>query len=218
MNIKLIIPLGACAALVASHAAPFVNLTFDEPDLSGPFTPVHLGGPQIGKTSQLLRGWTPILNGVAPDTMTYSPVGTSSTGHLTLEENLTSPAGQRTLGYYILFSSSPPNQANFSIKQTGTIPSDAASLGIFANHLLEVRINGDTIYTVDPEITAYPWVDVSRFAGQSVDLEFSVIQFPFQSVGMGFDILGFKPVPEPSTWALFGVGAAAILCVGRRKT
>lgn len=218
MNIKLIIPLGACAALVASHAAPFVNLTFDEPDLSGPFTPIHLGGPQIGNTTQLLRGWMPLINSVPPDSVTYSPVGTSSTGHLTLVENLTGPTEQQTLGYYLLFSSSPPNQATFSIKQTGTIPLDAASLGIFANHLLEVRINGDAIYTVDPEITAYPWVDVARFAGQSVDLEFSVLQRPFQSVGMGFDILGFKPVPEPSIWALFGVGAAAILCIGRWKT
>ena len=198
-------------------AGEFVNLTFDEPDLSGPFTPVHQGGPQIGKTSQLLKGWAPLLNGAPPDTMTYSPAGTSSTGHLTLYEYLAGPVGQQVSQYSLLYSSSPPSQATFSIKQTGTIPVDAASLGLFANHLLEVRINDNAVYTVDPEITAYPWIDVSRFAGRTVDLEFRVIQFPFQSVGMSFDILGFKPVPEPSTWALFGIGASVVFCIGRRK-
>ncbi len=198
-------------------AGEFVNFTFDEPDLSGPFTPVHQGGPQIGKTSQLLRGWTPLLNGAPPDTMTYSPAGTSSTGHLTLYEYLVGPAGQQVSQHSLLFSSSPPNQATFSIKQTGTIPLDAASLGLFANHFLEVRINDNAVYMVDPEITAYPWIDVSRYAGQIVDLEFRVIQFPFQSVAMGFDILGFKPVPEPQTWVLLGTGLAALLWFSKRK-
>jgi hypothetical protein len=34
---------------------------------------------------------------------------------------------------------------------------------------------------------------------------------------MRFDILGFKPIPEPSTWTLGGIGAAAVFYFARRK-
>ena len=71
-------------------------------------------------------------------------------------------------------------------------------------------INGERVGDTVNDLT----VDVSRFSGQEVNLEFLVR--PGDS--LRFDILGFVPVPEPSTWALFGVGAAAILCFGRRKT
>ena len=70
-------------------------------------------------------------------------------------------------------------------------------------------INGERVGDTVNDLT----VDVSRFAGQEVDLEFLVAS----GASIRFDILGFVPVPEPSTWALFGVGAAAVFCIGRRK-
>jgi hypothetical protein len=56
-------------------------------------------------------------------------------------------------------------------------------------------------------------LDVARFAGQEVSLEFS-LRF---GGGTRFDILGFTPIPEPSTRAFCGVGAAAVFYFARRK-
>jgi hypothetical protein len=70
-------------------------------------------------------------------------------------------------------------------------------------------INGQRVGDTVNDLT----VDVSRFAGQEVDLEFLVRS----GDSIRFDVLGFVPVPEPSTWALFGVGAAAVLGLTRRK-
>lgn len=201
------------AILPTGFAANFVNLSFDQPDLSGPLTPIYpelLGGPFRGNTSDLLAGWTVLVNQTPQATMTYSPPPPSFDGHVTLWEYSAAPARPEMGRFGLFLESSPPNQVALALKQTGTIPVDATTLGLFANHYLEVRVNDQAIYTVDPNVTFYPYVDVSRFAGQTVDLEFRVIQGPFEGVGFGFDILGFQTVPEPSTYALLGVGLAAL--------
>lgn len=56
-------------------------------------------------------------------------------------------------------------------------------------------------------------IDVSPYAGQEVNLEFLVES----GWSIRFDILGFVPIPEPSTWALLGTGLAALLWFSRRK-
>jgi PEP-CTERM motif len=61
-------------------------------------------------------------------------------------------------------------------------------------------------------------VDVSKLAGQPVTLAFSSLPSPHS--GSFLDNISFSPVPiapEPSTYALFGVGAAALLWFHRRK-
>ncbi|HAB14948.1 MAG TPA: hypothetical protein DCE44_00710 [Verrucomicrobiales bacterium] len=55
--------------------------------------------------------------------------------------------------------------------------------------------------------------DISSYAGKEVTLEFAF----YRGQGVAFDNLGFVNVPEPSTWALLGVGLAALGWRGGRK-
>ena len=87
---------------------------------------------------------------------------------------------------------------------------DAVGLGYFANGPMEMLINGKLLHTVDTTLSTMPIVDVSAYAGQVVNLEFHVFQKPFLGAQFQFDINGFTQVPEPSTWALFGVGAVTL--------
>ena len=68
-----------------------------------------------------------------------------------------------------------------------------------------MRINGQMV--TDPMLgfLADPVIDVSGYAVQVATIEF-VFRQGFSG---GFDIFGFTQIPEPSTWALFGVGAVA---------
>jgi hypothetical protein len=54
-------------------AGDFINLTFDEPDLSGPLVPDYPDGPLRGGVAKLLRGWTVQANGQHMHSMLFSP-------------------------------------------------------------------------------------------------------------------------------------------------
>lgn len=192
-------------ATLPAFAGDFVNLTFDEPDLTGPLDPLLPGGPYLGRTADLLPGWTVRVGGDVASQVTYAPINKSSFGPVTLREN---PAGQLGFGSLELHSPVPP-APEIRLSQRGTIPADAAGLWIYGAGYAQMFINGQRVGDTVNDLT----VDVSRFAGQEVDLEFLVRS----GDSIRFDVLGFVPVPEPSTWALFGVGAAAILGLARRK-
>jgi hypothetical protein len=56
-------------------------------------------------------------------------------------------------------------------------------------------------------------VDVSAYAGQEVKLEFVFPSGPLHY--FSFDIHGF--VPEPSVWAMLGLGGLAVWLARRRR-
>ena len=218
MNIKPIIPLGACAALVASHAAPFGNLTFDEA-VTNNLIPQSDTRFDKGTVSDLLPGWgvqynqTPIgqiyFSG-APDV-----AGVERRG-ITLYANSAFPR-QFVGAYSVAFldhreaTDGVPRLYTVTLSQKGQVPPEA--LGLWVNttaYNTEFRLDGQLVdWNHDPN----GYVDLRGFAGQEVLLS---ITFPVGDGGK-FDILGFAVVPEPSTWALLGVGASALLFVSRRK-
>ena len=191
-------------------AGDFVNLTFDEPDASGTLAEIYPGGPKRGSAAALLRGWNLSVAGQAYEFATISsfPVGSGNDPVSVLEN---SPAEQNSpLGTYTLVLHSPtPPAPEIRLSQRGTVPADAAGLWIFGAGYAQMFINGERVGDTVNDLT----VDVSRFAGQEVDLEFLV----GSGASIRFDILGFVPVPEPSTWALLGSGLAALLWLSRRK-
>ena len=190
-------------------AGEFLNLTFDAPDLSGTLSPTFPQGPFQGSTPQILPGWNVSYGDKSLSSIYYAPLGRQVAGPVTLFEN-TAADSQSPLGRFSLVIDrvgSTDVRKETRISQRGTIPADAAGLWIFAAGTFQMSVNGERID--DPRLGRYadPVIDVSRWAGQTVDLEFRLE--PSQSGRL--DVLGFTNVPEPSTWALLGLGAAALV-------
>lgn len=195
----------------------FVNLTFDQPNLNGSLEPLLPGGPFLGRTADLLPGWKVRVRDISAEQITYSPLQKSSFGPVTLRQN--TPANAATLlGFASLeLHSADPNSASgpeIRLSQSGAVPADAAGLWVASAGYVQGYLNGTKIGEVDPFLGSHAVWNIGRYAGQEVNLEFLVR--PGDSIR--FDILGFVPIPEPSTWALFGVGALAVgwFCRGRR--
>ena len=199
---------------LAAVAGDFINLTFDNPILTGSLTPIVPGGPYRGSTGDLLPGWTVKANGKLLSTLIYSPPLTSSGTPVTVRENTAAQAATPLGKFSLYLDGSPPpfelTGPEIRLSQTGTIPTDAAALRL-ASGYVQVFANGDKIGEINP-VTGPFTIDVARLAGQTVNLEFLVR--PGDSIR--FDILGFTTVPEPSTYALFGLGAA-LLWYHRRR-
>ncbi len=188
----------------------FVNLTFDEPDLTGPLTPIYPGGPLAGNAAQIIPGWNITVGGEPLTSTTWSPFNLGG-GAPSVSLVQHSPGDELTrlgLAYLELHSPTPP-APEIRLNQTGTIPADAAGLWIFGTGHAQMFINGERV----GDTIATPIADVSRYAGQEVNLEFLVAS----GGSIRFDILGFVPVPEPQTWALLGTGLAAVYWLTRRK-
>ena len=132
----------------------------------------------------------------------------------------------------------------FTLKQTGDIPAGSQSLRfLYHGDSLKVYVGGaerlvhftEDRPSGDPELgdLHYFAVDVGLLAGTTVEIRFDFYSFGnYPGMPGGpvngwpnakmhvFDDLSFSPlpaVPEPQTWALFGVGLGAMLWFGRRR-
>ncbi|HAB19158.1 MAG TPA: PEP-CTERM sorting domain-containing protein [Verrucomicrobiota bacterium] len=200
----LLVGLGA----IHCSADPFVNLTFDDPDLSGPLTPVFPGGPLEGNTDQLLRGWTVAIDGQVQSRMVYSPPGTGSGGPVNLLQGI-SPFGP----YEIYMFSRFPQQPEIRVSQTATMPTVATFLWIHGTGYIQAYADETKIGEVNTVFSTYAFLDVSSYAGREVTLGFILPP----GGRAEFDIVGFTSVPEPSTWALLGLGLGALVWQFRRR-
>jgi hypothetical protein len=209
-------------ALFFCRAQQFVNLDFNSPDLSGSLIPLEPGSsitPYLGRSSEVLRGWTVYGDGVPLEQVAFQPALASGFGSVTLSyTRLPSPS---PVNYGITIDAGPPRMVDLVFRQRGQIPLNASSLSFVSGGRMEMRIDGELIYTSNPNVSVFPDVDVSRFAGRVVDLDFHVLLHPGAGANYFFDVIGFAQVPEPSTWALFGVGASTmgwiLKCQKRKK-
>ena len=220
-------------ALVLPLSSPldtsgFVNLDFEHPDLSH-LRPGIFFGPdvQVGPTKELVRGWNLSIEGVGPPvSQTYFGGGLSTS----IQSAFPFPSTGVDFGKHLLSldsSSLAPGsfQPIYHLSQLGTIPAGAGELvymrygagpsGAGPKFIpgwvapFQIFINGQSMPYYEAGISS---VDVSAFAGQKVNLE-----FVFPEGGNYFDIAGFTIAPEPSTYAMFGLGAAALWWQCRRR-
>lgn len=216
MKLFQLIALGV--GLVSVSGQEFVNLGFNEPNLSGSLSPIEPNNPfglQRGRTADLLRGWTLLGNGQPLNEIIYSPVGAGLMSAATLDARRLTPSSP--LEYRLFLFSGPPNLIDYRLMQTGLIPSDASGLALRVFGYVDVFINGNAIYRANVLENAFPVVDVSGFSGQVVSLEFHVLQGS-AGTDLVFDIDGFTRVPEPSTYAMCGFGILFLVILVRYQS
>ena len=220
----------AFAALWSSAlmAGDFVNLDFEHPNLShatpDPVIPGYLRAP----ASEALQGWSLTADGFPAATIYVTPPGGSKppvalTGGLGML-----PGTGVDLGKYELYLDKPsqvPGSLDpiYRLSQLGTIPAGATELIYYRSGpggagagptpgSFQILINGNSMPYAEDRFTRLGNANVSAYAGQQVSLEFV---FPGSSY---FDIAGFTIAPEPSTCALFGLGAVALWWQCRQRS
>jgi hypothetical protein len=184
-----------------SHAfsAPFVNLGFDEANTNN--VSFDGGGTYPrgdGPITDLLPGWSIIHDGIPLTRLNLNSLSFDSGEYATLLARGDPPAtGFEIEGPYALRLN-----GGYRLLQEGDVPEGAQLIGYsFFGTYIPMSVNGEALPTIDPfyvvsgqRTTNY--LDISKYAGQTVQLEFRVGTF---------DSIVFV-VPEPSTYALFGVG------------
>jgi hypothetical protein len=210
-------------AVATSQSGEFVNLTFDEPDLSHARYRDYPPG-LVAPLQDVFRGWSiqwdwtgepkpgPECVGVHGGDI---PLGLVAMG--------TAPYGS----YLVLVSEfwaeyGGQLRPTLHLWQTGTVPDGASELTLYQSGLggggarpVETYINGQIQYQVGaPGVPAFSAIDVSAFAGQEVKLEFVFPSGPAQY--HSFDIFGFVTVPEPSVLVLLA-GGGFVLWLARPR-
>jgi hypothetical protein len=217
--------VGACCLALVSQADDFVNLGFDDPDLShaAPYRPWwYLGGENYKwvPVEEAFRGWQVSglsgYDGRVSVEVGFPPVSIEriDSGHWVdvspdqVPETVFMPAVPR---------------AEFGIAQTGFVPVGSKYLNYYSSAASEggeanppptlIYLDGvlQTPVEVVPMIYA---LDVAKYAGQEAELK---IVFP-AARGYLFDIQGFTAVPEPSTCALLAMGMGWLGWVGWRRS
>ena len=209
----------AGVALTASHclAGDFINLGFEQPNLSHA-TISDFPGIQVAPTSEALQGWT--LTGIFPPGLDKTYIG-GSTPPVAIKQGVDFSRLGLDFGKYELYLDSPSQvpgsfQPIYHLSQLGTIPNGATKLVFYrfgptaSFNPFNILINSQPVPFTEGGIG---YADVSGFAGQQVKLE-----FVFPKGGNDFDITGFTIAPEPSTYALFGLGAALLWWQRRRRS
>ena len=171
-----------------------------------------------------MNGWAlTAAGGEVPIVIPVGPTGESAT--LTFAPRYTDPLP--SFGKYQLFFANFVNgefelTPTYTLKQTGKVPELAFELQVYYSYgdfppppsLLQCRINGQDIpIERSPWFTSIWEFPVSAYAGQEVELQFVL----GPRTGLFFDISGFTSVPEPSTWALLGLGGSALGWVYRKR-
>jgi len=199
--------------LISLQAGEFINLNFDSGNPIN-LTPNPLGsGEYVGQTSELLPGWIVLYGNTNESHINYTTTFGGKLG-VTLEANansFTNYLGRFSVGINSRLILPGPIESGFpiTISQTGHVPSDVIGLRYISGLSgPEVKIDGNLATTLSPGL-----LDLRQYAGTDITLTFGYRG----GLGDSFDVIGFTHVPEPSTWALAGIGIAVLSYLHQKK-
>lgn len=209
---KTLITLAIGIAALPAISGEFVNLTFDDPDLSRLTTNPTL--PKFGPVEDLLRGWDVALRPSLQDWQPYTGEIEFGTIALFKPVALLSGFGPGNYGVWLNSPLPPmpgqPPPPDIRLSATGTVPLNAVSFD-WASFGGTVSIEGDQIFK--NALGTDNTLDVSSITGHQVTISFFLNGGGFSPL----DVVGFKTVPEPQTWALLGAGVGAVLWWSRKQ-
>ena len=208
-------------------SAPFANLDFESPNIRAVLASNATSAPV--RVVEAIPKWTFRVGEQEQQFLLYNNTFLSSAGG-SFSQSLSPDRGKYTFSMTAgpLPSNSSGPLFSSSLYQTGTVPVNARSLLFDAGidyGPLDVSLGGSLSPVVELSRGADAFhaygIDVTDWAGKEAELRFTI--GPGISTAFGaliIDNIRFSPValvPEPSTWALLGVGGAFLLIVGRRS-
>jgi hypothetical protein len=212
-------PALTIAILLHSLSAGFAQGTFQNLNFESPLTPLVVSDPDAHyvTAASALPGWI-AYRGTNPTDVVYFNVlsiGSVDVSLLSPGYGFAAPEGSYFVELYPGFYEPVQHRVECSIGQVGSIPSDAASLRFLAaiSHQIQVSFAGELLPIValgpGPNSSALYGIDISAFAGQSGEIRFTAPVWPDGANMVYLDAISFsnQPIPEPSVFGLFGLGA-----------
>lgn len=204
----IVLALSVGVAKRALAQGSFGNLDFE----SATFVPIP--GDPNGRVefAAALPGWTGYINGqpqtaLIPNGIPIGPVPVPFISVMTAQPGSVVLQGSYTLAYSSGFDSLG-NVIPVALAQTGQVPAASQSLRFLAAFRPAVLLDGNSMSPValgaGPSQTTLFGIDISSFAGRTVELRFQP--------GLGFTYLddiqfSNQPIPEPSVFGLVALGA-----------
>jgi hypothetical protein len=223
--------LGLCLGPVTTvRAAEFTNLDFESANL--PFIPLDDFGTWQ-PVSLAMPGWNIFIGSSSFDQVLHN---NSTAGSAAVW--IYGPATRARIlegNYSVVLTPGAGlagEPASVSIAQTGIIPAEVNTLQFLAyasafhptiRDYFGVYIDGQRLqlspaFDQPGSITATFTTDVSAFAGREVTLQFTSFPLVGYPNSLTLDNIAFINVPEPSTWALLGLGALALVSRLERRS
>lgn len=198
----------------------FINLNFESANI----IPI-VGGPNYPydvTSTNALPGWTVYYGLIQQSQITYNDPGLGST-----LVTLWATNGAQISGNYSPLLQGGLTASAATISQTGLVPVGTASLLFEAQQggsgTLQVSLGGQVLsffaLSTGANYTLYG-ANISAFAGLTEQLMFSALNTPgIYPNNWNIDNIQFSssPVPEPSMFALIGLGGMFLACLRWRK-
>ncbi len=216
--IKLILVSVSCTI---SLGAEFQNMSFESPNVNA------LHGPSVN-TADAIPNWGLDIGGESTPLIGYNSTCLTCP-QASLYDSILPRLGKFTFGMTAgaIIDSSPPRIVSTSLFQTGEIPASAQALIFDASIVgtLNVSVGESRPMLIDlgpgPSGFRTYGIDATEYAGMEAEVRFTIDpigEFPFGTVTL--DNIRFSNVPlvpEPQTWALLGVGLAALRWWSRQR-
>jgi hypothetical protein len=190
-------------------AQGFVNLNFE----SAKIIPIA-GSPEYPygiETSNAVPGWTVYYGSNQVNQIFYNDPALGST-----RVNLFATNGVQISGNFSLFLQGGLTESAATVQQSGLVPVSALSILFEAQPVFKATpgslialLGGQPlnyfVVSANANFTLYA-ADVSGYAGQTTQLAFSALHGPNNSWNLDNIQFSTSPIPEPSAFALVGVG------------